>query len=189
MEPQFIRSFIGLFAIACLAVIGGCESKKVTDSKASERPLAADEHRHADGSIHKGSHADTQDEKEVGHEEGHVHGAGPNGGAIADWGGGKFHVEFTVDHNKKESTVYVFGSDEKTATPIDATEIVLAIKEPAFHLNLKAVPQENDPQGTSSRFVGTHESLAIVREFEGSISGSVNGTPYSGNFKEVAQGD
>jgi hypothetical protein len=52
--------------------------------------------------------------------ESHVHGTGPHGGTIADWGGGKMHIEFTVNHDKQEATVYILGKDEKTATPIAA---------------------------------------------------------------------
>ena len=116
----------------------------------------------------------------------HAHGEGPHGGTVADWGGGKFHVEFTVNHDKKEATVYILGDDEKTATPIDANEITLSIKDPKFTASLKANPQDGDPEGKASRFVGKHENLGIVKEYEGSMSGAVSGTPYSGNFKEVA---
>ena len=43
-------------------------------------------------------------------EESHVHGTGPHGGTIADWGGGKYHIEFTVNHEKQEATVYILGT-------------------------------------------------------------------------------
>src|SRR4051794_15154853 len=68
--------------------------------------------------------------------EGHEHGTGPHGGTVADWGGGKYHVEFTVDHPKKEATVYILGSDEKTPVPIKAKDdqLLLSIKEPAFQV-------------------------------------------------------
>jgi hypothetical protein len=116
----------------------------------------------------------------------HAHGEGPHGGTVADWGGGKYHVEFTVNHDKQEATVYILGGDEKTPSPIDAAEITLTIKEPALTATLKASPQEGDGEGKSSRFVGNHEGLGVVREYEGSMSGVVGGVPYSGNFKEVA---
>ena len=120
------------------------------------------------------------------HKEGHVHGAGPHGGAVADWGGGKYHVEFTVDHDKQEATVYILGRDEKTPAPIKAKdgEILLTINEPASKIPLKASPMKGESEGASSRFVGNHKSLAIVREYEGTISGVVDGTPYTGKFKE-----
>jgi hypothetical protein len=122
-------------------------------------------------------------------EQGHAHGAGPHDGTAADWGGGKYHVEFTVDHDKKQATVYILGSDEKTATPIDVKSIELSIKDPEMQVTLQASPQEGDPDGKSSRFIGTHEKLGVVQEYAGTMTGVVGGTPYSGDFKEEAHGD
>lgn len=117
---------------------------------------------------------------------GHSHGSGPHGGAVADWGGGAYHVEFTVDHDAKKATVYVLGSDGKTAAPIKAPAITLIIDEPATELELQAEPLEGETDGMSSRFVGDHDTIGIVREFAGTIRGEVDGTPYFGEFAEVA---
>lgn len=117
-------------------------------------------------------------------EHGHSHGAGPHDGTLADWGGGKYHVEFTVSHPDKQATVYILGDDEKTPAPIKATEIQLTIASPSIDAVLKAQPQAGDPEGTSSRFVGTHDNLGIVQEYAGTISGEIEGTPYTGDFKE-----
>jgi hypothetical protein len=125
----------------------------------------------------------------TGDGQGHApHGEGPHGGALTDWGGGAYHVEFTVDHGKQESTVYIVGSDEKSRAPIKADKLLLTINEPAFQVELKAQPLEGEAEGTSSRFIGMHENLGIVREFAGTISGQVEGTPYSGDFKEEPHG-
>jgi len=117
-------------------------------------------------------------------EPAHAHGAGPHGGALTDWGGGAYHVEFTVDHDKKEATVYIVGGDEKSPAPIKAESIYLVINDPMTEMDLAAKPLESEPAGTSSRFVGTHDTIGIVREFSGTISGQVDGTPYTGDFKE-----
>ena len=162
------------FVIAVMTVMVGCDSRNPSSGNDGNSSQSG-EHTHSDGTVHK-SHA----------VEGHAHGEGPHGGTIVDWGGGKFHVEFTVSHDKQEATVYVLGSDEKTATSIDAAEITLAIKDPSFQVALKPSPQDGDSEGKSSRFVGNHANLGIVREYEGSLSGVVDETPYSGNFKEVA---
>lgn len=122
-------------------------------------------------------------EEPHGHPHG-GHGEGPHHGAVADWGGGKYHVEFTVDHDKQEATVYILGDDEKTAAPIKAANILLSINEPKFQVELAASPLDGEADGKSSRFVGKHESLGKVQEFAGSISGEVDGTPYVGDFKE-----
>jgi hypothetical protein len=118
--------------------------------------------------------------------DGHSHGAGPRGGVVADWGGGAYHVEFTVDHGKKTATVYVLGSDGHTAKPIKADKIILSIDDPAFQVDLAAQPQEGEAAGTSSRFVGQHDNLGIVREFSGSITSELEGTPYAADFAESA---
>ncbi|BBO32092.1 hypothetical protein [Lacipirellula parvula] len=119
---------------------------------------------------------------------GHSHGSGPHDGAVADWGGGAYHVEFTVDHDAKQATVYILGSDGKSAAPIKAETINLIIDEPATELTLKAEPLEGETDGMSSRFSGTHDTIGIVREFSGTIRGEVDGTPYVGEFAEVAHG-
>ncbi len=124
--------------------------------------------------------------------DGHAaHGAGPHDGTLADWGGGKYHVEFTVDHDTKETVVYVLGSDEKTATPVKTADgsLLLTINEPAFQVTLKASPLAGERDGESSCYRGTHDDLGIVREFAGTISGEVDGTPYAGEFAEEPHGD
>ena len=129
--------------------------------------------------------ASTPAKDDHGHKHA-AHGAGPHEGAVADWGGGKFHVEFTVDHDKQEATVYVLGDDEKTPAPIKAADgkLLLSIKEPSFQVELTAMPLDGEAEGTASRFVGKNEKLGVVQEFEGTISGEVEGTPYAGDFKE-----
>ena len=165
-------SLVALAAIACTAGCGGGDqpapAAKPTPTPAASTP-AKDDHGH--------KHA--------------AHGEGPHEGAVADWGGGKFHVEFTVDHDKQEATVYVLGSDEKTAAPIKATDgkILLNIKQPSFQVELTAMPLEGEAEGTASRFVGKNEKLGVIQEFEGTISGEVEGTPYAGDFKEEPHGE
>lgn len=122
------------------------------------------------------------------HGQEHSHGAGPHGGTLTDWGGGAYHVEFTVDHGKKEATVYIVGSDEKSPVPIKADKIVLSINDPPTDLELVAKPLEGEAAGTSSRFVGAHDTIGIVKEFSGTISGQIEGTPYTGDFKEEPHG-
>lgn len=116
------------------------------------------------------------------------HGSGPHEGAVTDWGGGKYHVEFTVDHGKKEATVYILGSDEKSPAPIKTPTIHLTINDPITELDLTAKPLEGEAAGMSSRFVGTHDTIGIVKEFAGTISGEIEGTPYTGDFKEEPHG-
>ena len=155
-----------LMLIGTLAFVAGCG-----DSQQSATP----------GPEANGQHAEHSDDNHADHAG---HGAGPHDGTLADWGGGKYHVEFTVDHGKQEATVYILGDDEKTATPIKAEEIQLSIKDPMMQVTLKAKPLDGEAEGSASRFVGNHKSLGVVQEYAGTITGVIDGTPYSGDFKE-----
>ena len=166
---KFRISFGSMAAITALTFVAGCaEAEKPSANTAP--PVTQQSAATSDAPKHA------------------AHGAGPHGGAIADWGGGKYHVEFTVDHNTQESTVYVLGSDEKTAAPIKADKVLLSIVDPKFDVELAPAPLEGETGGVASRFVGTHESLGKVQEFDGTISGEVDGTPYTGDFTEGAEG-
>ncbi|MCG8652720.1 MAG: hypothetical protein MI861_22970 [Pirellulales bacterium] len=174
-----LLSFLSVFAAIFMLILAGCKQQSsTTTTPAGSTPssqTAADEHGHghAEGGTDHGAAS-------------HAHGAGPHDGTVTDWGGGKYHVEFTVDHDKQEATVYVLGSDEKTPSPIAAAEIELAILDPEMQVTLKASPQEGDPEGSASRFIGKHEKLGVVQAYAGTITGLIDDTPYSGDFKEVA---
>jgi hypothetical protein len=172
------------FALALATVMGfaGCTKPSSTPPATSTTAVDDHGHDHGDGTD---NHDDATHDHTV---EGHAHGVGPHDGTIADWGGGKYHVEFTVDHEKQQATVYILGSDEKTPTAIDPSSIELSILDPEMQVTLQASPQEGDGEGKSSRFIGTHEKLGVVQEYAGTMTGVVDGTPYSGDFKEEPHG-
>lgn len=154
--------------------VAGCTSEPAVEEAGQSEASTASEESH--------DHPHPED----GHNEHGAHGEGPHGGTLADWGGGAFHVEFTVDHDKQEAVVYVLGDDAKTPAPVAAADgkLLLSVAEPAFQVELQADPQASDPEGSSSRFVGQHENLGKVQEFAGSISAEVDGTPYVAEFEE-----
>lgn len=115
------------------------------------------------------------------------HGPGPHGGTVIEFG--KYHGEFVVDHAKKQATVYILDGKVKNAVPIAAEKLLLSIKSPMFQTDLKAMPQDSDPKGKSSRFVATHDNLGKEQEFEGTVSGEIDGKPYLGDFKEEPHKD
>ena len=168
-----------IVAAGCLTASPGCKPSSPPTDEAPPQSSVTDDHGHDH------PHDDSTDHSVAGHG----HGTGPHDGTVGDWGGGKFHVEFTVDHDQQQATVYVLGSDEKTATPIAAESIELSIVDPAMQVTLAAQPQDGDPEGQSSRFVGTHEKLGVVQEYAGTITGVVDGTPYTADFEEQAHGD
>lgn len=171
---------IALFvSIGGILIVNGCEQARPPAGPSTTATTPAN--------------PDSKDGKPAdGHGHSHGgHGAGPHDGTLSDWGGGKYHVEFTVDHGKKEATVYILGGDEKTPAPIKAKdgELLLTINEPSFQVTLKAAPQKDDPEGAASAFTGTDDKLGVVQEFAGTISGEVEGTPYAGDFKEEPHGE
>jgi hypothetical protein len=173
------RPVLGWAACACLTALSpgfsGCR-QPASPRQEPTGTSAADDHDH---------------DADHGHDHaagGHAHGAGPHDGTLADWGGGKYHVEFTVDHDKKEAVVYVLAADEKTPVPVALADgkLLLTIREPAFQVELTAQPLADETAAAASRYAGTHDSLGIVREFAGTISGAVDGTPFAGDFEEHA---
>lgn len=171
-----MKRIIYTWALATLGGFFGCNKPSVTTTDTTTEAVTNHGHDHGAGAHDHSA-------------EGHAHGVGPHDGTVADWGGGKYHVEFTVDHAKQQATVYILGSDEKTPEPIDAASIELSIKDPEMQVTLQASPQENDPVGKSSRFIGTQEKLGVIQEYAGTMTGVVDGTPYSGDFKEEVHGD
>ena len=165
-----LKSALAGLATLCLAP--GCQDAGTPGTSVAPAASAAAEHdhKHAAG---EGEHA-------------HAHGTGPHDGTLADWGGGKYHVEFTVSHDKQEATVYVLGSDEKSPAPIKADKVLLTIAAPELMAELLPVPLEGETDGLCSRFVGKHEKLGIVQEYAGTMSAEIEGTPYTGDFKEEA---
>jgi hypothetical protein len=125
--------------------------------------------------------------KKDGHGDHGDHGDGPHGGLIIEFG--KYHAEFCVDHGKKQVTVYILSEDLKKNVPIPAAKLLLSIKNPQFQTDLIAIPQEGDPKGKSSRFVATHDNFGKEQEFEGTVSGEIDGKPYLGDFKEEPHKD
>ena len=112
----------------------------------------------------------------------HDHGAGPHGGTVIEFG--KWHGEFCVDHAKQEATVYILSGNLKRPVALAADALTLSLKEPKVQVELKPVPVESDPAGKASRFVGTHAALGKEQEFEGTVSGTIDGKQYLGDFKE-----
>jgi hypothetical protein len=137
-----------------------------------------------------GNAAGTKDRgaaKDGGKKE-HAHGKGPNGGVVFDLG--KYHAEFTVDHGKKECTIFILGDDEKTPTPVAAKELTLNTKatktedgKPVPPMTIKLLPKD-ESGGKATKFVGTDPGLGHVADFSGTVLGEIDGKPSQGEFME-----
>src|SRR5262245_36766901 len=116
------------------------------------------------------------------------HGKGPNGGVVFDLG--KYHAEFTVDHDKKECMILVLGQDEKTPTPVVAKDLTVTTKQTKTKdgkvvppMTIKVRPKD-ESGGKATRFVGTDPGLGNVADFEGTVTAEIDGKPSQGEFKE-----
>ena len=111
------------------------------------------------------------------------HGPGPHGGVVFDIGGGKWHGEFKPDHGKKSVTVWILGADEKTATPIKADKLRLVVSntKPKIEIDLTPTDSEN---GTASTFTGKDNGFGVEMEYKGTVTFTVDGKQYSGDFEE-----
>ena len=117
------------------------------------------------------------------HDHGHA-AKGPHGGGIVELGEEEYHAEVVVDHDSESLAVYVLGKDAKTAEPVAATEISIALegKDP---LTLKATPQADDGEGKASKFVIVDHDLVHVLMDTGFLHGDLRITigdkPYLGH--------
>lgn len=118
----------------------------------------------------------------------HDHGHGPNGGVVFDFGSN--HVEFTVDHDKKECTFLFLAADGKAPGPVAAKDLTLDIQKsktkegketPA--MTIKMLPKD-EAAGKAATYVGTDPGLGNVADFAGAAAGIIEGKPASGEFKE-----
>ena len=166
-----IEDLLGLGALTVALAAAGC------DKPAGGPPAAAT----------KADAPKAGKDDKTAKKDDHGHGEAPHGGTIVEFGKG--HAEFCVDHGKKQATVYVLSEDLKKPDPIAADKLLLSIKAPQFQTDLVAVPQDGDPKGKSSRFVATHDNFGKEQEFEGTISGEIDGKPYLGDFKEEEHKD
>jgi hypothetical protein len=112
---------------------------------------------------------------------------GPHGGPLVVWGTpgeqGSYRFEFTVDKENKKATIYVLDKDGKNGAPIDknSTVILKLIKPASEEIALKAEPDAGDPEGKSSRFVGTHDKLG-ENVTAGAIKAKIGETEDSAGF-------
>jgi len=155
---------LGLGLMVAALAVTGCD-KKAAPSKADDK---------------KGSKGDDHA----------PHGKGPNGGVVLDLG--KYHAEFTVDHPAKECTILLITGDNKDAKPLPvaAKEFTLTTKETKTKegkavppMTIKMVPKD-EKDGKAAKFVGTDPGLGNVADFEGAVTGEIDGKPSSGEFKE-----
>lgn len=127
-----------------------------------------------------------------GHEEHnheHAHGShGPHQGQIIELGNEEYHAELVHDEQADKVIIYLLGADAKTSQPIADTELKLnfSVDGEAKQFSLSAAPLDGEPQGQSSRFESSEESLHEVidnAKAKGRLNVTINGKPYVGTIE------
>ncbi|WP_417746673.1 hypothetical protein [Rosistilla oblonga] len=159
------------FAIgfACLAIsLTGCKPAPTADSGAAD--------------AHQG-------------EAAHAHPTeGPHHGSLIELGNEEYHAELVHDDAAGTVTIYVLDSAATAQVPIVATEITINATHDGMpeQFLLAASPDENDPEGQSSRFVSTDKELAAHLDEEGAeprLVLSINGKSYRGTIHHDHDGE
>ncbi len=161
------RKFVWMVCLTAAVYMTGCNNEPAGETKKVEQ-ASEDKHDH-EGHDH--------DEHEHGPHDGHV----------IELGDEEYHAELAYDGKSKKVTIYVYGPELKKSVAIDQKEIVadLKVEEKPVSLKLKAVPQEGDAEGKSSRFEATLTGEAAehahdAEEIEGTIKLKINGTDFEG---------
>jgi hypothetical protein len=115
----------------------------------------------------------------------HEHGDGPHGGVILELG--KYHGEFKPDHAKKEATVWLLKGDAKTPARLKVDKVRLVVSNTNPKIEIDLLPTDADADGTASTFVGKHDGFGVEMEYEGTVSVTIDGKPYSDDFKEAPE--
>jgi hypothetical protein len=117
-------------------------------------------------------------------DDDHGHGAGPHKGVVFDLGGGKWHGEFQPDHKAKSATVWILGADEKTPAPIKAEKLRLVVTNTNPKIEIDLLPTDKGADGAASTFTGKHDGFGVEMEYKGTVTFTLDGKQYSGDFEE-----
>jgi hypothetical protein len=86
--------------------------------------------------------------------------------------------------------VLILGDDAKTPTPVVAMDLTVTTKETKTEagkvvppMTIKLLPRAAS-DGKASKYVATDPGLGNVADFEGTVSGEIDGKPAAGDFKE-----
>lgn len=125
---------------------------------------------------------------DVQHADDHAHDHGPHGGHVVELGGEDYHAEVVFDAASRKLTVYLLGSDVKSALPVESESLSVRLKvgEETQEIVLTATPQEGEGDGKASRFTlvegSLPESIKDAEDLHGEVVVSFGGTQYRGEI-------
>lgn len=117
---------------------------------------------------------------------GHAHPTeGPHHGDLIELGNEEYHAEILHDDDTGAITIYVLDGGATEQVPIEATEVTINATHDGKpeQFKLAAQPDDNDPQGKSSRFVSNDKELAHHLDEEGAeprLVLTIDGKSYRG---------
>lgn len=113
---------------------------------------------------------------------------GPHKGHLIELGSEEFHAELTHDDATKTITVYLLGSDAKTAAFSSDAEIALnlVVAGEPLQAKLTAAPQEGEAADKCSRYTLVDEKVLEALEnpkTTGRLNVTIAGKSYSGSLE------
>ncbi len=113
---------------------------------------------------------------------------GPHKGHLIELGSEEFHAELTHDDASKTITVYLLGSDAKTAAMSSEPEIALnlVVAGEPLQAKLVAAPMEGEAADKCSRYTLVDEKVLAALEnpkTTGRLNVTIAGKSYSGNVE------
>ena len=127
-------------------------------------------------------------------ESEHAHPSeGPHHGSLIELGNEEYHAELVHDEQTATVTIYILDSSAMKAVPIDAKELTINLKHDGQpeQFKLTAAPDEEDPQGKSSRFISNDRELGEDLDAEGADARMVvkiGGKSYTGELAHEHEG-
>lgn len=136
----------------------------------------------------------SNDEKPHATDDKHGHGgkAGSGHSHEAQHGGivqsvGDYHLEMTHEAKNGELSLYILGSDEKTAYAIESKPFTAQFKlegqDDFDEVEMNPIPLAGEQKGRSSRFAGTESRLAQVKSFEAIVRVPIEGKIFRATFQ------
>lgn len=144
-------------SLAALGCGGGGDYKPAQQlaTEGAAKTTAAASHDHDHDAGHDHDHDTAHDAgHDASHDSEHDHdhdAGGPHGGSMLEFGAHEYHAEFVLNETQSQLQVYVLGPDMKA--PVSSPSKELRFNSGAEELVFKAVPQADDPAGTSSVFI------------------------------------
>jgi hypothetical protein len=114
---------------------------------------------------------------------------GPHDGHLIELGEHEYHAELVFDAETRISTIYLLGHELSETNAVADAEVVFDLEEDGDEIELEftAVPQDDDPEGTASRFQlaadKLPEHIKDIEDFHGHVHITWGDKSYNADIK------